>query len=222
MSQAALLFDLDGTLLNTDPIHAAVFADLMKPYNLDVDEDFYIAHIHGRLNVDFFAEFLPDLEDPQALSEAKEAEFRRRLPSPYPAMPGAVELVKSAQARGFQLAVVTNAMRLNAEAMLGAIGLRDAFELLVIGEECANGKPHPDPYLEAMKAFGLPPDRCIAFEDSPSGMRAAAASGAYSVGVRSALSDDALRAVGADATIQDFNDPALEHMLLRLTGETLS
>ena len=210
---AALLFDLDGTMLNTDHIHRQIFADMMRPHGLDITETFYNAHIHGRLNEDFFAEFLPELPDPKGLSDAKEAEFRNRLPQPYPAMPGVVDLVRQAQDIGWALAVVTNAQRANAEAMLNAIGVRDAFDVIIIGEECELGKPHPMPYLMAMDQLGVTAERAIAFEDSPSGLRSACASGAYTVGVRSTLSDADMRAEGAQTSITDFTDPALPQIL---------
>lgn len=219
MTRPALLFDLDGTMLMTDDIHREVFVDLLKPHGLDVTEEFYMAHLHGRLNTDFFAEFLPHLEDPQGLSDHKEALFRERLPRPYPAMPGVAALIARAQAQGWALAVVTNANRLNAEAMLEAVGLRAAFDTVIIGEECSRAKPHPEPYLAALRALDVAPERALAFEDSPSGLRAAAASGAYTVGIRSGLTDPALRSHGAHATLQDFNDPALEVILGRLTGD---
>ncbi len=214
----ALLFDLDGTMLNTDAIHRAVFTDMMRPYGIEVDEAFYMANVHGRLNADFFAEWLPE-EDAQGLSEAKEAEFRRRLPRPFPAMPGVMELLETCAVKGWDRAVVTNAMRLNAEAMLGAIGARDFFDVIVIGEECARGKPHPDPYAEAMRQLDVAARDCIAFEDSPSGVRSAAAAGAYTVGIRSGLTDAELRAAGADITLQDFTDPGLAGVLSRIKGE---
>jgi HAD superfamily hydrolase (TIGR01509 family) len=200
----ALLFDLDGTLIETDDLHREVFADLMKPYGIDVTYEFYREKVHGRLNLDIFADILPDHPDPQALSEEKEARFRAVLPQPTPAMPGAERLISEARVAGWGLAVVTNAPRLNAEAMLDAVQLRDAFEVIVIGEECAEGKPHPEPYLEAMRQLKVAPDHAIAFEDSPSGMRAAKASGAYAVGIRSQVEDAVLTAAGAAETHQDF------------------
>jgi HAD superfamily hydrolase (TIGR01509 family) len=221
MADIALLFDLDGTMLMTDDIHREVFVDLMQPYGLDITETFYMTHVHGRMNTDFFAEFLPDLEDPQGLSDLKETQFRERLPHPYPAMPGAEVLIERAQRAGWALAVVTNANRHNAEAMLAAVGLRDAFDTVIIGEECARAKPDPEPYVAAMRALGIAPDRAIAFEDSASGLRAAVGSGAYAVGLRSGLTDSDLRAHGAQVTLADFNDPALEAILARLTGETV-
>ena len=214
----ALLFDLDGTMLNSDAIHAQVFTELWQSRGLEVTDGFYMKHVHGRLNVDIFAEFLPDEPDPQGLSEWKEAQFRDRLPRPFPAMPGLLEVLNQAQGLGWRIAVVTNAMRLNAEAMLSAIGARDAVEHLVIGEECENAKPHPEPYQLAMQHFGEAAAECIAFEDSPTGVQSAAASGVFTIGVRSALSDETLRQNGADATIQDFTDPTLPALLDRLKG----
>lgn len=218
MAEAALLFDLDGTMLMTDPIHMSVFADLLAPRGLTVDEAFYMKHIHGRLNVDFFAEFLPDEPEPEGLSDLKEYEFRRRLPRPYPAMPGVIAVLETAQDQGWALGVVTNAKRENAEAMLAAIGARRYFDVIVSGKECDQGKPHPVPYREALRLLDIPALRAIAFEDSPAGVRSAAAAGIVTVGIRSSLDDGALRAAGADTTIQDFADPALGPILQRLTG----
>ncbi|TNF19915.1 MAG: HAD family phosphatase [Rhodobacteraceae bacterium] len=214
----ALLFDLDGTMLNSDPIHMQVYKELWTARGMDLDAAFYMTHVHGRLNVDVFAEFLPDEPDPQGLSEWKEAQFRDRLPRPYPPMPGVDTLVARAVAEDWPRAIVTNAMRPNAEAMLGAIGLRDAFEVIVIGEECPRGKPDPYPYQEAMRQLGVTPNQAIAFEDSPSGARAARGSGAYTVGIRSGLDDHGLRQAGAHVTMQDFTDPALPAILERFKG----
>lgn len=214
----ALLFDLDGTMLNSDPIHMQVYTELWAARGMELDEAFYMANVHGRLNVDVYAEFLPEEPDPQGLSEWKEAQFRDRLPRPYPPMPGVDTLVARAVAEDWPRAVVTNAMRLNAEAMLGAIGLRDAFDVIVIGEECPRGKPDPYPYQEAMRQLGVTPNQAVAFEDSPSGTRAARRSGAYTVGIRSGLDDHTLRQAGAHVTLQDFTDPALPDILARITG----
>lgn len=214
----ALLFDLDGTMLNSDPIHMQVYKELWSARGMELDEAFYMANVHGRLNVEVYADFLPDEPDPQGLSEWKEAQFRDRLPRPYPPMPGVNTLVARAVAEDWPRAIVTNAMRLNAEAMLGAIGLRDAFDVIVIGEECPRGKPDPYPYQEAMRQLGVTPNQAIAFEDSPSGARAARSSGAYTVGIRSGLGDHALRQAGAHVTMQDFTDPALPDILARFTG----
>lgn len=216
----ALLFDLDGTLLHSDPLHFRVFAEMFDERGRQIDEDYYFDHIHGTHNLESFPHLFPG-EDAVALSDEKEARFRERLDRGFPPMPGAMALLDEAEAAGWKLAVVTNAPRINALHMLEAIGLARRLPVLVIGDECPRGKPAPDPYLEAMRLLDVRPEECIAFEDSPSGMRAAAASGAFPVGIRSSASDETLRRSGAAITLKDFEDPALAEVLGRLTGETV-
>ena len=217
----ALLFDLDGTLLHSDPLHFAVFQEMFAERGREIDEAYYLGHIHGTHNLESFPTFFPG-EDAQELSDQKEARFRDRLGAGHPPMPGAVALLDHAEAQGWQVGVVTNAPRVNAEHMLEAIGLRARFEVLVIGDECSRGKPDPAPYLAAMERLSVAAADCMAFEDSPSGMRAAAASGAYAVGIRSSADDDTLRANGAQITLSDFNDPALWTTLAHLNGKALT
>jgi HAD superfamily hydrolase (TIGR01509 family) len=216
----ALLLDLDGTMLDTDRLHLAVFTELMAPFGIGVDEAHYRAHIHGRRNTDYFAEAIPDHPDPDGLSDEKEAAFRRILPRPYPSMPGLAAVLDRARAEGWGLAVVTNAPPENAEAMLGAIGLRDRFAVVVHGETCPHGKPHPAPYLTALDRLGTEPEAALAFEDSPAGLAAAVAARIPTVGVTSSLSAPELLALGATAAIADFTDPALVPLLDRLNGVT--
>ncbi|MBE9635652.1 HAD family hydrolase [Salipiger mangrovisoli] len=212
----ALLFDLDGTLLHSDPLHFEVFAGLYAERGRELTEAGYLSDIHGRHNLDSFPELFPG-EDAHALSDLKEARFRDRLVEGHAPMPGAVALLDRAEARGWRIAVVTNAPRVNAEAMLRAIGLRPRIELLVIGDECSRAKPDPEPYLAAMRAFDVAPRECLAFEDSPSGMRAAAASGAHTVGIRSSgLTVRQLQDAGAQTVVTDYTDPALAALLARL------
>ncbi|EPX76136.1 HAD family hydrolase [Salipiger mucosus] len=215
----ALLFDLDGTLLISDPLHYAVFAEMFAERGQELTPAIYESRIHGHHNLDTFPGLFPG-EDPQALSDDKEARFRDRLAHGTKPMPGAAELLDQAGQRGWRLAVVTNAPRVNAHHMLEAIGLADRFEVLVIGDECARAKPDPEPYQAAMRRLGVTPADCIAFEDSAGGMRAAQRSGAYPVGIRSGLPHDRLVEAGARATIRDFRDDALPGILARLGGET--
>ncbi|MCR8547325.1 HAD family phosphatase [Salipiger sp. P9] len=213
----ALLFDLDGTLLVSDPLHYAVFEELFAERGKALTPAIYDRHIHGHHNLDSFPLLFPG-EDPQALSEEKEARFRARLVSGTPPMPGAEALLDRAGQAGWRCAVVTNAPRANAEHMLAAIGLRDRFESVIIGDECPRPKPNPAPYLAAMAQLDARPGDCLAFEDSQSGMRAAARSGAFGIGVCSGLAPDRLREAGARATIKDFTDDALPALLARLEG----
>jgi HAD superfamily hydrolase (TIGR01509 family) len=216
--KGALLFDLDGTLLQSDPLHEEVFRVLFAERGKPFPPGIYINQMHGRLNVDIFRDYLPEEPDPEALSREKEARFRDVLPESVPPMPGLPDLLDWARGLSLPMGVVTNAMRLNADAMLAAIGVTEFIDTLVIGEECEHGKPHPAPYLAAMDALGVDPDLTIAFEDSPSGLKSARASGAFTIGVRSSLDATAMIAAGAHVTISDFTDPSLQTHLQRVTG----
>ncbi|ETX29120.1 HAD family hydrolase [Roseivivax isoporae] len=214
----ALLFDLDGTLLDSDPLHERVFRDLYAERGREIDAAYYLANIHGRHNPDIFSRDFPDA-DPHALSEEKEARFRERLPARVTPTAGLGALLDRAGDAGWPTALVTNAPRRNAETMLDAIGVRDRFPVVVIGDECTRAKPHPDPYLAALAALGTPPGRAIAFEDSPSGLRAARAAGVHVMGLRSSLGHEALLEAGAHDSIADFTDPALDRLLAALRAD---
>eukprot|EP01027_Heterolobosea_sp_BB2_P004240 GEZU01006457.1.p1 GENE.GEZU01006457.1~~GEZU01006457.1.p1 ORF type:complete len:184 (+),score=34.12 GEZU01006457.1:401-952(+) len=105
----------------------------------------------------------------------------------------------------FKKAVVTNACRANAEFMLNALDLGDYFDDLIIGDECARGKPDPEPYLEAMRRLGVQPHECVVFEDSPSGIRSAVAAHIpLTIGIASTQEPERLLAAGACAVIHNY------------------
>lgn len=209
MTRLALLFDLDGTLVDTDHLHHAAFVTILAERGEDLSVKDYRLHIMGKPNADIMARYFPDADDPQAMIARKEAMFRNSLAASVAPVAGIHALLDWAEGIGAGLAVVTNAPRGNAEAMLAASGLADRIDTLVIGEECAQPKPDPLPYQSAMRALGATPAHSVAFEDSPSGLRAARGSGAHVFGLTTGLAPEALIQSGAHATIADFTDPAL-------------
>jgi beta-phosphoglucomutase-like phosphatase (HAD superfamily) len=118
-------------------------------------------------------------------------------------------LLSWATQHGIRTAVVTNAPRANAEAMLGALGLLQRFETLVIGDELARGKPDPLPYRTALDRLGRKAEHALAFEDSRSGVQSASRAGIPTIGMTTGLDETTLRAAGAIAAIADFRDPWL-------------
>ena len=205
---AALLFDLDGTLIFSDPLHRAVFADVLAPWGVEVTEAVYARHIHGRLNADIFADLAPD-GDAVALGEAKEAEFRRRLGGRADPVSGAPALLDRAAASGIPCAVVTNAPRANAAAMLAAIGLADRFAVVIAEGDAVAAKPDPAPYVLAAARLGVDPAACVVFEDSPAGIRAGLAAGARVVALATSLPAAQLSALGAWLAVADYTDERL-------------
>jgi HAD superfamily hydrolase (TIGR01509 family) len=213
----ALLFDLDGTLVDSDPLHAEVFVQMYAERGRTIDRDFYMRVIHGRRSRDSFSEVFPD-EDPDALDAEKEAIFLRDYASRVPPIPGALGFVSAARAAGLGTAVVTNAPGANARQMLDTTGLTPLMNTVVLAEEVARGKPHPDPYLAGLDRLSLRAHEALAFEDSPTGIAAAVAAGLFTIALTTSLDAATLRKAGAGAVISDFTDPTLPGLIARLTG----
>ena len=207
MTRPALLFDLDGTLVDTDHLHHAAFVSILDERGRALTLAEYRSHIMGHPNDAILARYFPG-EDAAILAR-KEAMFRDSLAASVAPVAGIHALLDWAAANAVGCAVVTNAPRDNAHAMLAAAGLADRLPVLVIGDECERAKPDPAPYRAAMAALGVTPSRSVAFEDSRSGLRAARASGAHVFGMTTGLSPDELTQAGAHQVIADFTDPAL-------------
>ena len=214
MSRLGLLFDLDGTLVDTDHLHHGAFVAILGEHGRELTLDEYRAHIMGQPNTAILARYFPG-EDIGVI-DRKEAMFRDTLAATVEPVAGIHALLDWAEAAAAGCAVVTNAPRDNAIAMLAAASLAHRLPTVVIGEECARPKPDPEPYRAAMRVLGLTPSVCVAFEDSRSGIRAARESGAFVFGMTTGLAPDALRAAGAHAAIADFTDPLLWSHLTEL------
>jgi beta-phosphoglucomutase len=210
----ALIFDMDGTLVHSDPVHLQAFAEILEPEGITIDDELYRTAIIGHTNESIFASLLPHLpvEEHEVYAERKEAAFRRLALELKP-LEGLIELLDWADGQGIRIALVTNAPLLNATHVLDILGITDRFQVKITIDQVERGKPDPLPYLTALERLGLSAKEAIAFEDSPSGMRAAKGAGLFSVGVLTGLSADDMRKVGADVTIETFQDGALWKIL---------
>ena len=210
----ALLFDLDGTLAETDSLHLPTWVDALEPFGVEVDEEFYRDRISGRSTAEIVRELLPDLTDEQgrSIGDAKEASFRERTSELEP-LPGLVDFVERGRERGMQIALVTNAPEENVEAILLALKLRKFFDTVVLADEVEAVKPDPAPYIAALKKTGVPADRALAFEDSVSGISSSVAAGIPTVGIASSQDPKKLLGAGAFTTADDFTDPQLRALI---------
>ncbi|MBX2862034.1 MAG: HAD family phosphatase [Leptolyngbyaceae cyanobacterium MAG.088] len=216
----AVLFDLDGTLADTDPIHFQVWQALLAAYDIAVGQAFYDRYISGRLNPDIVRDLLPQLsvEEGVAFSADKEAQFRHMASRQLQRMPGLTDLLHVIEQQRYDVALVTNAPRSNADFMLKILALEGVFQPVIIADDLPKGKPDPLPYQIALERLGLLPDEAIVFEDSPTGVRAATAAGILTIGVTSTHSDETLCQLGAKLTITDFTDKRLDTYFPRLTS----
>ena len=210
----AFLFDLDGTLADTDSIHFAVWQDILLRFDLEIDRAFYRQRISGRTNSKIIKDILPQLtlEDAWKLATEKEETYRRRVNCLLPT-PGLDRLIKLTDEASIKRAVVTNAPEDNAIYMLKILRLTDIFPVVIMAKDAPPGKPDPAPYQMALERLEVKSNKAIAFEDSAAGIRSAVGAGIYTVGITSSnLAEDLLDA-GANMIVEDFNDPQLWTLL---------
>lgn len=204
----AILYDLDGTLADTDPIHFQTWQEVLKAHEFEIDRAFYRQNFSGRLNPDIVRDLLPHLsaEEGKVLCDRKEALFRKWAKQKLQPLKGLLELIAWGKANQIRQAIVTNAPRLNAEFTLCTLQLTDAFEFIVLAEDLPKGKPDPLPYQTALNRLGLEPTEALTFEDSPSGIRSSVAAGIQTIGVATTHAPEDMAALGAALVIDDFTD----------------
>ncbi|KAJ8490415.1 hypothetical protein OPV22_012136 [Ensete ventricosum] len=211
----AVLFDVDGTLCDSDPLHYYAFQEMLQEigYNngVPIDEEFFIRNIAGRHSEDTANILFPDWDHEKAMKfvDDKEAMFRRLVTKQLKPIEGLHKLCKWVKDRGLKCAAVTNAPRPNAELMISMLGLTDFFDAAVIGSECERAKPFPDPYLKALKELNVSVEHTFIFEDSASGIKAGVAAGMSVVGLTTRNPEKSLMEAGATFLIKDYEDPKL-------------
>jgi sugar-phosphatase len=179
----AVVFDLDGTLVDSEPRSRAAWRRVFEAHGTPPDEALIRSFVgrRGRDVLALLADRLPGL-DPDALMAEAAAQANAPGPPTEP-MPGAVELVREIHHHGLPLGLVTSAGRRYAERMLTQLGLRDLFGVIVAAEDVEVGKPDPEGYARACQVLGVTAAACVAFEDAPAGIAAVKAAGMYCVAV---------------------------------------
>jgi beta-phosphoglucomutase len=210
MRAKALILDMDGVLIDSNPLHAQAWVQYLAQY--DKPADSMLERMHGKRNDQIvralFGEDLPE-EEVFAHGAAKEALYRT-LMKPHvmeKLIPGVAAFLE--RHKGSRLGVASNAEPANVAFVLDEGGLRHYFAAVVDGHQVAHPKPHPEIYLRVASELGVRPEECVIFEDSATGIEAARRAGARVVAVRSTE----VPLPPTDFSIRDFNDPALETWL---------
>jgi sugar-phosphatase len=199
---AALLFDLDGVLINSTPAVARVWRQWAIEHGFNPEE--VIARAHGRPSLTTVREYLPNADH-----EAENREVERReigdLAGVIP-LPGALDLLASLPADRWT--IVTSCTRPLAEVRIRAAGL-PLPKKMITSNDITHGKPHPEPYLKGAALLGFPPTECIVFEDVPAGVCAGKAAGAKVIAFKTTVSESELREAGADWILKNCADVRL-------------
>jgi HAD superfamily hydrolase (TIGR01509 family) len=201
----AVIFDLDGLMVDSEPLAREAWRVFLADYGHVLDAETVDAMLGLRL-MDSARVVRERFGLPLTLEQIanQRAElFLAALPGNLQPMPGVREVLAAVDGRGLRRAVATSSPKIYAPLALREIGVADGFEALITGGMVARGKPAPDIYLAAAAALSLPPAACLALEDSPNGVGAAKAAGMRCVAVPNELS------AGLDLSAADAVLPSL-------------
>lgn len=199
----ALLFDMDGVLVDSTPAVARVWTAWARERGLEPDD--VVRRAHGRPSIATIRELLPsgdhDAED-EAVEKAEIEDLEGIV-----ALPGTAQLLSLLPTDRF--AVVTSATRPLAVARIQAAGFAVP-KYLVTASDIQHGKPHPEPYLRGAAILGVAPGDCVVIEDAPAGIQSGKAAGARVLALQTTAGNDELRRAGADWIVEDCSALSLQ------------
>ena len=197
----AVLFDMDGVVVASEPLHEEAQRMVFARYALDVPESEF-ARFKGwteRRVYAYIAEhFGVGDTTVEALVEAKHAAYES-ISHKLTLVPGAGELITELSGAGTVLGLVTSAVRADQVRACDKFGLTDHFGTIISAEDVTHAKPHPEPYLTAANRLGVDPKTCLVIEDSLYGITAAIRAGCSIIGLAGTFSPSVLEESGADA-----------------------
>lgn len=210
----AIIWDMDGTLVDTSERHFEAWNQLAKSRGLpfsrqDFEETF------GRRNPEIVRQLLgDDLDEDQVaeIGETKEAIYREKIQDGVQLLPGVGRLLQCAQKQGFGQAVGSSAPRENVELILRLTQTSKYFAAMVSMEDCSVGKPNPQVFEIAAGRLKVQPERCVVMEDAVAGILAAKAAGMKAVAVTIAghHGEESLQKAGADLVLTSLELLTLE------------
>ncbi|MBI2761069.1 MAG: HAD family phosphatase [Chloroflexi bacterium] len=204
-AKAAVVFDMDGVLLDSEPLHHIVVNDLLAEDGVSLDSEQYKAYLGTTLECtwqDIIHRYSLPRDIGHYVGRYDDAIIESYRRHSVPA-PGAVALVAGLRARGLKLAVASSSRTAWVEMALEALGVRHQFDAVVTGDMVTQSKPDPEIYLLAAERLGVDPARCLAIEDAPKGVISARTAGMTVVGVRTEYTAH-LTLEGADTVLDDL------------------
>jgi HAD superfamily hydrolase (TIGR01509 family) len=207
---AAIVFDMDGVLVDSNPFHLQKWADFLNAHHIPFDRAALAKQTLGWRNDNTFRLFFgPKLtaEDRRRLSEELEATFRKIFKPHAKPLPGLRDLLAECHRAGVLMAVASSAMSKNVKFIVDALEFRPYFRCIVSGDEVSHSKPDPEIYTWTASKLGIEPARCVAIEDSFVGVESAKHASMKCVAIASTFPLEELRRqTQADLVVEGFEE----------------
>ena len=201
----AVIFDLDGTLLDNNPYHLKSWIKYLEKNQRNITEEEYNANINGRTNKDVIAYIHgKDMSDEDALkySLEKEALYREIYQPFIEPVKGLLAFLQILAEKNIPMAIATSGIQPNIDFMFEHVPVKKYFNVVVNSSHIKKGKPDPEIYLKAASLLGVEPANCLVFEDAVVGISSAKAAGMKVVAIATTQPKEEL--AGADKIIDDY------------------
>jgi len=206
----AIIFDMDGVIVNSEPLWKIVNFEIYRKYKIFMDDKIY-EKVIGRVEEEVFGPFFEEkgfsgkeLEEinKKAIKERREL-FMKKAEKRLEMFKGAKEKIIELKNKGYKLAIATSSFKSLMDLVVDKFEIREYFDILYSAEDVKNGKPNPEIYLKTMNKLNVKPNETVIIEDSINGIKAAKASGAYCIAVETTNPKEKL--IVADKVIKEIN-----------------
>ena len=205
----AIIFDMDGVLTDSEPLHQKAELLVLKKYNIKVPLTEW-KKFKGRTSLAIFTYILKNFAKRplrvQELISYEKNTYVKIASSSIKLFPGARLFIKRARKMFDKLALTTSGHRQSQKMVFDKFALHSFFDLVITVEDIVNGKPDPEPYLKTVKKLGISAARCLVVEDSVNGVISAKRAGCIVIGITHTFSRNKLKKAGADYIVRDFQE----------------
>jgi beta-phosphoglucomutase len=200
----AFIFDMDGVIIDSNPVHKIALRQFCKKYGHDLSEEQLREKIYGRTNKDWLVNIFGKMDEQQirTYADEKEALFRELYKNDVKPLNGLVDFLKKLDLYNYPRAIATSAPRANVDFTLKHTYTEKYFHVILDDTFVTKGKPEPEIYLKTAAALRFPPEKCIVFEDSLSGVKSGKSAGCKVVGLTTTHTREELNET--DLNIEDF------------------
>jgi len=202
-----IAFDLDGTMIDNNRFHILSWQEFYKRRGRSFTSEEFITHFNGKTNADVLKYVFPyslTADEISLFTEEKEAIYREIYAPHIKPLPGLIALLELLNKHNIPMVIATSGIPVNIEFMLEHIKIGQYFKSIINSTHITKGKPDPEIYFLAAIELGLPPSRCIAFEDAVAGIRSSKNAGFKTIALSTSHNREDLKE--SDLIIKDFNE----------------